>query len=317
MLLILAVVTFAFGDMFYIIIKRDFTICPPDENPDDDGNPYCQHGLSYLDMFTQILGQFGYGTFLGHPLLVILFIIMTIFGAVIFLNILIAVVSDSYGKSCDNAARLFGRARILAVAKTNALEKLMRPKLLDSGDKPMVRVVKLLFKIISATACVYTIQELFVFFLFIAGDEGSTTAEVFADILLILFFCGAVILVLIMIVGWGENLRFPQMRWILNNPIIVWIFWKPMVFLVFLVMGRSTVIKPDETPDVWSTKIKQINKTVTKSVERSEDKLVRIIASLENRLKKSEKQRAEEMEMFKSYLASQDPHFKDYEKKRN
>uniref|UniRef100_A0A7S4RN52 Ion transport domain-containing protein n=1 Tax=Ditylum brightwellii TaxID=49249 RepID=A0A7S4RN52_9STRA len=81
MLVILAVVTFAFGDMFYTIIKRDFTICPPDEDPNDSGNPYCQHGLSYLDMFTQILGQFGYGSFLGHPLLVTLFILMTIFGA--------------------------------------------------------------------------------------------------------------------------------------------------------------------------------------------------------------------------------------------
>mmetsp|Transcript_16673 Transcript_16673/g.22335 ORF Transcript_16673/g.22335 Transcript_16673/m.22335 type:complete len:831 (+) Transcript_16673:1-2493(+) len=317
MLVILAVVTFAFGDMFYTIIKRDFTICPPDEDPNDSGNPYCQHGLSYLDMFTQILGQFGYGSFLGHPLLVTLFILMTIFGAVIFLNILIAVVSDSYGKSCDNAARLFGRARILAVAKINALEGIMQPKLLNRGDVPTVRVGKLLFKLLSLAGCVFTLYELTVFFSYIRGEESITTAEVFADIVLILFFCGAVILVLIMIVGWGENLRFPQMRWILNNPIIVWIFWKPMVFLVFLVMGRSTVIKPDETPDVWSTKIKQINKTVTKSVERSEDKLVRIIASLENRLKESEKQRAEEMEMFKSYLASQDPHFKDYEKKRN
>jgi len=316
MLLILAVVTFAFGDMFYIIIKRDFTICPPDENPDDDGNPYCQHGLSYLDMFTQILGQFGYGTFLGHPLLVILFIIMTIFGAVIFLNILIAVVSDSYGKSCDNAARLFGRARILAVAKTNALEKLMRPKLLDSGDKPMVRVVKLLFKIISATACVYTIQELFVFFLFIAGDEGSTTAEVFADILLILFFCGVIILFFVLIIGWGKNLRFPKLMVMVNNPIITWVYWKPMVFLVYLAMGRSSLVMsnegPDEDHDGWSAKMKQIDSTVSELVEKSEDKLVRIITSLENRLKESEKQRAEEMEMFKKYVASQDPHFKDY-----
>jgi len=316
MLLILAVVTFAFGDMFYTIIKRDFTICPPDENPDDDGNPYCQHGLSYLDMFTQILGQFGYGTFLGHPLLVILFIIMTIFGAVIFLNILIAVVSDSYGKSCDNAARLFGRARILAVAKTNALEKLMRPKLLDSGDKPMVRVVKLLFKIISATACVYTIQELFVFFLFIAGDEGSTTAEVFADILLILFFCGVIILFFVLIIGWGKNLRFPKLMVMVNNPIITWVYWKPMVFLVYLAMGRSSLVMsnegPDEDHDGWSAKMKQIDSTVSELVEKSEDKLVRIITSLENRLKESEKQRAEEMKMFKKYVASQDPHFKDY-----
>eukprot|EP00957_Ditylum_brightwellii_P156180 11887735-Ditylum_brightwellii.AAC.1 len=63
--------------------------------------------------------------------------------------------------------------------------------------------------------------------------------------------------------------------------------------------------------------MKHIDSTINKSVERSEDKLVRVIASLENRLKESEKQRSEDMEMFKSYLASQDPHFKDYGKKRN
>uniref|UniRef100_A0A7S2EEL3 Ion transport domain-containing protein n=1 Tax=Ditylum brightwellii TaxID=49249 RepID=A0A7S2EEL3_9STRA len=316
MLVILAVVTFAFGDMFYTIIKRDFTICPPDEDPNDSGNPYCQHGLSYLDMFTQILGQFGYGSFLGHPLLVTLFILMTIFGAVIFLNILIAVVSDSYGKSCDNAARLFGRARILAVAKINALEGIMQPKLLNRGDVPTVRVGKLLFKLLSLAGCAFTLYELTVFFSYIRGEESITTAEVFADILLILFFCGVIILFFVLIIGWGENLRFPKLMVMVNNPIITWVYWKPMVFLVYLAMGRSSLVMsnegPDEDHDGWSAKMKQIDSTVSELVEKSEDKLVRIITSLENRLKESEKQRAEEMEMFKKYVASQDPHFKDY-----
>mmetsp|Transcript_28144 Transcript_28144/g.40748 ORF Transcript_28144/g.40748 Transcript_28144/m.40748 type:complete len:322 (+) Transcript_28144:53-1018(+) len=321
MLVILVVVTFAFGDMFYTIIKRDFTICPPDEDPNDSGNPYCQHGLSYLDMFTQILGQFGYGSFLGHPLLVTLFILMTIFGAVIFLNILIAVVSDSYGKSCDNAARLFGRARILAVAKINALEGIMQPKLLNRGDVPTVRVGKLLFKLLSLAGCVFTLYELTVFFSYIRGEESITTAEVFADILLILFFCGVIILFFVLIIGWGKNLRFPKLMVMVNNPIITWVYWKPMVFLVYLAMGRSSLVMsnegPDEDHDGWSAKMKQIDSTVSELVEKSEDKLVRIITSLENRLKESEKQRAEEMKMFKKYVASQDPHFKDYEKKRN
>eukprot|EP00957_Ditylum_brightwellii_P077428 5882836-Ditylum_brightwellii.AAC.1 len=59
LLLILLVVTIAFGDMIYTIIKRDFTLCPQDQDPDEDGNPYCNIWLGYLDMLTQILGQFG------------------------------------------------------------------------------------------------------------------------------------------------------------------------------------------------------------------------------------------------------------------
>mmetsp|Transcript_29503 Transcript_29503/g.39237 ORF Transcript_29503/g.39237 Transcript_29503/m.39237 type:complete len:219 (+) Transcript_29503:212-868(+) len=78
--LILVMVILAFGDMFHILIRIDETACPVNPDPNNDENPFCKTGLSYLDVYAQILGNFDYGSFLGHPTTIILFIVMTLFG---------------------------------------------------------------------------------------------------------------------------------------------------------------------------------------------------------------------------------------------
>ena len=57
----------------------------------------------------------------------ILFIIFTGIGVIILLNVLIAVVSDSYEKATINSAKLFGRARAMFVAQNEALERFLKP----------------------------------------------------------------------------------------------------------------------------------------------------------------------------------------------
>mmetsp|Transcript_31564 Transcript_31564/g.46061 ORF Transcript_31564/g.46061 Transcript_31564/m.46061 type:complete len:158 (+) Transcript_31564:1-474(+) len=155
--------------------------------------------------------------------------------------------------------------------------------------------------------------------------------------MMVLFFIGTVIVFLIIALGWDKHTRSLKLKWIIHNPIIRWIYWKPMVFIMHLVMGRSSAIASattDENVDEnrdrrWPVAMKQIHNTINKSVERSEQRLMNTISSLESRLKESERQRAEEMVIFtslesrleesekervkdmdllKHYLKIQDPH---------
>jgi hypothetical protein len=56
-----------------------------------------------------------------------LFVIFTMIGVVILLNVLIAVVSDSYEKATMSSALIFGGARVIFVAQNEALESLLTP----------------------------------------------------------------------------------------------------------------------------------------------------------------------------------------------
>ena len=66
-----------------------------------------------------------------------LFIIFTVFGVVILLNVLIAVISDSYEKATMSSSLLFGRARVLYVAQNEALERFLQPRMrtADAGEE--------------------------------------------------------------------------------------------------------------------------------------------------------------------------------------
>ena len=53
--------------------------------------------------------------------------ILTSLGVVILLNVLIAVIADSYEKATVSSAMLFGRARVTFVAQNEALEAFLKP----------------------------------------------------------------------------------------------------------------------------------------------------------------------------------------------
>lgn len=63
----------------------------------------------------------------------VLFVIFTLFGVVILLNVLIALVSDSYEVARMRSGTLFGLARISFIAQHEALEQFLQP-----GTRPLV-----------------------------------------------------------------------------------------------------------------------------------------------------------------------------------
>jgi hypothetical protein len=62
----------------------------------------------------------------------LLFVIFTLIGVVILLNVLIAVVSDSYEKATMSSSLIFGGARVVFVAQNEALEAFLQP-----GSNPL------------------------------------------------------------------------------------------------------------------------------------------------------------------------------------
>lgn len=82
---------------------------------------------SYLQVYSIVIGDFNLSDYTATVGLTILFTIVTLIGVVIMLNVLIAVISDSYEKAKIGSVLLFGRARVSFVAQNQALESFLRP----------------------------------------------------------------------------------------------------------------------------------------------------------------------------------------------
>ena len=79
-----------------------------------------------------LLGNFEVNDYRGNSATIAVFLAFTILGVIILLNVLIAIVSDSYENSKVGAKALFGKARIGFLAEHLALERFLQP-----GQNPL------------------------------------------------------------------------------------------------------------------------------------------------------------------------------------
>ena len=77
---------------------------------------------------SMLLGDFELDDLTETSGTIALFIIFTVFGVIILLNVLIAIISDSYERATMSGTLLFGRARVLYVAQNEALERFLQPR---------------------------------------------------------------------------------------------------------------------------------------------------------------------------------------------
>jgi hypothetical protein len=89
---------------------------------------------SYLRVFTLLLGNFDLNDYRESEGMTILFVMFTLLGVVILLNVLIAVIGDTYHEATIASRRRFGRTRIIFVAQHEALERFLRPGL-DASER--------------------------------------------------------------------------------------------------------------------------------------------------------------------------------------
>jgi hypothetical protein len=85
-------------------------------------NPFCDAKKGYLYVYTMLFGEFDIEHF-DTSLSIIMFVVYTFIVVIVMLNVLIAIVGDSYDKSMFHGTRLFGRARVLFVAELFAFER--------------------------------------------------------------------------------------------------------------------------------------------------------------------------------------------------
>jgi hypothetical protein len=82
-----------------------------------------------------LIGDFAVDDFTATPGMIILFVIFTLVGVIIFLSVLIAVICDSYEIAKLSSHRLFGKARVSFVAQNEALESFLKP-----GSNPVAEL---------------------------------------------------------------------------------------------------------------------------------------------------------------------------------
>eukprot|EP00588_Corethron_pennatum_P003375 CAMPEP_0194288468 /NCGR_PEP_ID=MMETSP0169-20130528/36875_1 /TAXON_ID=218684 /ORGANISM="Corethron pennatum, Strain L29A3" /LENGTH=1100 /DNA_ID=CAMNT_0039035473 /DNA_START=145 /DNA_END=3443 /DNA_ORIENTATION=+ len=122
-LMILFIIMLAFSQMFHTLLSR-----PNPADCDGDGQ-FCGKGklVNLLQVYYIMLGgDIGPDNVLSNEnglMFLYTFLVM-----IILLNVLIAIISDSYDKARINSEKLFGRARIVFVAELTALEKLLQPR---------------------------------------------------------------------------------------------------------------------------------------------------------------------------------------------
>lgn len=119
-----------FGDMFYVAVSTldNGKFC---EGPQDSGaiEDFCNNPwASYLRIYSILIGDFELDDMRETTGTLVLFLIFTILGVIILLNVLIAVISDSYERATMSSGLLFGRARVFYVAQNEALERILRPR---------------------------------------------------------------------------------------------------------------------------------------------------------------------------------------------
>ncbi|KAI2499211.1 hypothetical protein MHU86_15252 [Fragilaria crotonensis] len=136
-LVVLVVVIMMFGDIMIILFtttndeQSGQPLCPGDSDAQSD---FCSGQLvdSYLRMYGVLLGDFEVNDYRGNNATTAVFLAFTVLGVIILLNVLIAIVSDSYESSKVGAKALFGKARIGFLAEHLALERFLQP-----GQNPL------------------------------------------------------------------------------------------------------------------------------------------------------------------------------------
>lgn len=90
----------------------------------------CEPSEYYLKVYSVLLGDFGLfdreEDFFNERFALVVFVIFTFLIAIVLLNVLIAIISDSYEKCLLRSRHLFGRARVLQLAEIIAIQYLFK-----------------------------------------------------------------------------------------------------------------------------------------------------------------------------------------------
>jgi len=134
---VLSVACAMFGHMVYTITRYGPGDMCFDHDPNDRSlrGDYCSTAFtrSFLRAFAIILTDIDLDDYRYSSWVTVLWVVFTMFGVLILLNVLIAIVNTSYNRSMSQRHVLFATARIPLLAKHYFLENELIPRLRGSG----------------------------------------------------------------------------------------------------------------------------------------------------------------------------------------
>jgi len=124
-MLVLVIAMSSFAQMFVSLTFDPMQSSSLDTLP--LGGQYQHFSLEgYLKAYTIMLGDFDSLSLRQHPSITLLFILYTFGVTVVLLNILIAIVSESYATSTTTSKTMLGKARIMFVSELSSLHQFFR-----------------------------------------------------------------------------------------------------------------------------------------------------------------------------------------------
>ena len=243
-----------------------------------------------------LLGDYELSSLRDTTGITVLFVIFTSVGVVILLNVLIAIVSDSYERSMLSSALIFGRARALFVAQNGSLEAFLRPgdiamfmrkdgSARSTWSRYLLQILRwaMLVAILATAgngACYLASVSVQVF----RGAEGNGW-EVVVGVVIFLNF-------LVLMTGWctllgfsiesiirkicpGSTANFLLYPRTLNLLLVHWFA------RVFLGMSRTKKQNAITSRDEWSGRLNYIRTMVAEIVEESQNRTAAEISALE------------------------------------
>jgi hypothetical protein len=251
---------------------------------------YCSEDpiYSYLRVYAVVIGDFSLDDYIGtyEAFAMTLVIMLTFIGVVIMLNVLIAVISDSYEKAKVSSAGLFGRARVAFVTQNQALESFLLPKAPEDSTENIgtysriSRWVLLMCLILTATFAQITLGAAFV---------NGIIHDMYI-FYLIMIFCVVVILtpalLILVIFSLGifekflpERLKGPIAGTERVNDFIVRFIAANLGF------GETAVDEGDEDgEDEWLGRVVHIERYLETTTLEARDEMKTQLAALEKRL---------------------------------
>jgi hypothetical protein len=249
-----------------------------------------------------LIGDFAVDDYTATTGMIILFVIFTMVGVIIFLSVLIAVICDSYEIAKLSSQRLFGKARVSFVAQNEALESFLKPgsnPVADLNASP-TKIVATGFAILRWGLLVTLVVTAMYAEVFIVTQAISSIVNrsayftvIFMTVLAVVLTCALWILVFFAIGGVARAVApgiIGSVVRLLDR--ITDSFSKAMAFRLFgLSKAERTpfVIGKDDDEEEWQGRVAHLEQVVARTGNRIRDELKAEMLALEKRLYEHER----------------------------
>jgi len=303
---VLLVIIMMFGDAMHVIFTStdNGAFCEVEEGEELDDNvaDFCtSSGTSFLRMYGLLLGDFELGEYRQNVIVTGMFIVYTIFGVIMLLNVLIAVVSDSYAKSTMIGKDLFGRARVQFLSEQLTLESFLEPGANPLGDMSSdVSIWKkcclFLYRMLRWAILFVLLGSAFFAEIYLVGRsiEIVMSSDVFALTPIFMVFL-AIVLTFALWIVIDFLLRSVTRRWAQRRPRVRRFYEandrftnRCIRFIRDLLFGRGDRDGEEDEEEEWTGRVNYLESKLSGMLQKQERSILNAIHNSEENIKDSE-----------------------------